>query len=72
MVVWVVVSFFDWGRRKILAAAPTPRKNPAELSLNGILAFAGFFLGVGAAAKIFLRPQSKKLTTTQTTITTAV
>ena len=44
----------------------------AELSLNGILAFAGFFLGVGAAAKIFLRPQSKKLTTTQTTITTAV
>lgn len=44
----------------------------AELSLNGILAFAGFFLGVGAAAKVFLRPQPKKLTTTQTTVTTAV
>ncbi len=34
----------------------------AELSLNGFLAFGSFFLGVGIAAKVFLRPKTKALT----------
>lgn len=35
----------------------------AEMSINGWLSFAGFFLGVGLAAKVFLRPPAKTLTT---------
>lgn len=42
----------------------------AELSLNGWLSFAAFFLGVGLAAKVFLRPPSKTLKTTPLTATT--
>jgi hypothetical protein blinB_01687 len=33
----------------------------AELSLNGFLSFAGFFTGVGLAAKFFLKPGRKTL-----------
>lgn len=35
----------------------------AEMSLNGWLSFLGFFLGVGLAAKLFLRPPAKQLRT---------
>ncbi len=40
----------------------------AELSLNGWLSFAGFFLGVGVAAKLFLRPPAKRLTVAPQTV----
>lgn len=43
----------------------------AELSLNGWLSFAGFFLGVGLAAKVFLRPPAKTLTSTKLRVTTS-
>lgn len=33
----------------------------AEMSLNGWLSFVGFFLGVGLATKVFLRPPAKQL-----------
>ena len=43
----------------------------AELSLNGWLSFAGFFVGVGLAAKVFLRPPTKNLTSAPLRVTTA-